>query len=250
MSKDSEKKVKKTTAKAPTKKKSSKKAEPVDTSAQVVKPGFKAYVAAIWQLSMLWIKSHKLKAVAIAFIVVVVAGGLFVLFRPGQQPLTHDEIVIRVNKELSIQGDGNPVVLTVEDKNKATQPFLQQAENGDKVLLYYKAKKAILYRPSEKRIVHQGAYTPPDAKVFIRKGTDDEQTVTTVKDKLSTVEDISLVSEDISPKKDYKDIFIVHVTDRYDDKVQELSETLDAEVIRLPAGETFPDADILVIVGN
>lgn len=250
MSKDSEKKVKKTSVKASTKKKSSKKAEPADTSTQVVKPGLKAYVAAVWQLSIQWVKSHKRKAAIVACITLVAVGGLFVLLRPEQRPPTHDEIVIQVNSELSIQGDGNPVVLTVEDKNKATQPFLQQAENGDKVLLYYKAKQAILYRPSEKRIVHQGAYTPPDAKVFIRKGTNEEQPVTTVKDKLNAVKDISLVSEDTSPKKDYKNILIVHVTDRYDDKVRELSETLGAEVVRLPAGETFPDADILVIVGN
>lgn len=223
---------------------------PPATPKQEVKPGFWVYLKAIRQLIFAWAKAHKYKSLGIILLTFLVLGGLFIMFRPGQSPPTNDEIVIQVNKEQQIQGDGNPVILTVEDKTKATQPFLQQAENGDKVLLYYKAKKSILYRPSEKRIVHQGAYTPPEAKVFIRKGTNESRPVDQVKDTLETVEDITLASEDASQRNDYKGVTIVHVTDRYDEKVQELASALNAQVVRMPAGESFPDADILIIVGN
>lgn len=225
-------------------------AKVTDPLPQEAKPNFWAYLKATMQLLITWVKAHKRTSLLLAVVVLAVAAGLFWVLRPGQEPLTHDEIVIQINKELSIQGDGNPVILTVEDKNKATQPFLQQAVNGDKVLLYYKAKRAVLYRPSEKRVVHQGTYTPPDAKVFIRKGTAENSPVESVKNALKSVSDITIASEDMATKTDYQGTVIVHVTDRYDEKVRELSDKLQAKIVRMPAGESFPDADIMILVGN
>jgi hypothetical protein len=39
-----------------------------------------------------------------------------------------------------------------QDKLK-DQPFFARAQNGDKVIIYTQNKKAILYRPSENRII-------------------------------------------------------------------------------------------------
>lgn len=211
-----------------------------------LKDYLRATLSVIWQ----WIRSHKLRFLAGIIIAGLLIGASVWLLWPSPRALTNDEIVTRINKELSIQGDGNPAILTVEDKTKASQPFLQGAENGDKVVLYYKAKKSVLYRPSEKRIVHQGVYTPPDAKVFIRRGTENVGKVGEIESKLDKLQDISIVSRDESVKRDYSGVTIVNVTDRYDEKVRELEQLFNTKVVRLPSGESFPEADILIIVGN
>jgi len=47
-----------------------------------------------------------------------------------------------------------PTLATVADVEKLKeQPFFSNAQNGDKVLFYNKAQKAILYRPSENKII-------------------------------------------------------------------------------------------------
>lgn len=48
-----------------------------------------------------------------------------------------------------------PVVREVEEvESLAKQPFYAQAQIGDRVLLYTKAKRAYLYRPSAKKVVN------------------------------------------------------------------------------------------------
>lgn len=59
---------------------------------------------------------------------------------------------------LIVLPDEQPTLATVSDATtlKASQPFFAQAENGDKVLIYSVAKKAILYRPSLHKIIEVG----------------------------------------------------------------------------------------------
>jgi hypothetical protein len=51
------------------------------------------------------------------------------------------------------QGE-TPTVATVTDASKLKeQLFFGSAQNGDRVLIYAKAQKAVLYRPSSKKVV-------------------------------------------------------------------------------------------------
>lgn len=69
-----------------------------------------------------------------------------------------DKLVSEVGKLIALPTDEKPTVATVTEVDKVKdQPFFKNAKNGDKVLIYTNAKKAILYRPSEKKIVEVGA---------------------------------------------------------------------------------------------
>lgn len=81
-------------------------------------------------------------------------------FSKGQQQvLTEiDVLVSEVGKLISLPSDEKPTVATITDIEKLKdQAFFVNAKNDDKVLIYTNAKKAILYRPSEKRIIEVGA---------------------------------------------------------------------------------------------
>src|SRR5258708_1604387 len=67
-------------------------------------------------------------------------------------------LISQVGKLIDLPKDETPTIATITDISKLKdQPFFANAKNGDKVLIYTNAKKAILYRPSENRIIEVGA---------------------------------------------------------------------------------------------
>lgn len=71
-----------------------------------------------------------------------------------------------VQKQIPLPKNEEPMIATVDDKTKLQeQEFFQQAENGDKVLMYKQAKKAFLYRPSTDTVIAEAPleYDDPNA---------------------------------------------------------------------------------------
>jgi hypothetical protein len=69
-----------------------------------------------------------------------------------------DALIADVGKLIALPTDEKPTVATITDVDKLKdQPFFKNAKNGDKVLIYTTANKAILYRPSENRIIEVGS---------------------------------------------------------------------------------------------
>jgi len=66
------------------------------------------------------------------------------------------ELTAKVGKIFALP-DETPTIATVTDKERLSgQKFFEKAENGDKVLLFAESKQAILYRPSENKIIQVG----------------------------------------------------------------------------------------------
>ncbi len=65
-----------------------------------------------------------------------------------------DKIIKEVGALLVLPNNETPTIATVTDLSKlAGQPFFANAKLGDIVLIYSKAQKAILYDPSQNKIV-------------------------------------------------------------------------------------------------
>jgi len=63
-------------------------------------------------------------------------------------------ITERIGKFMELPQGEEPTLATVSDQEKLKgQQFFANAKNGDKVLVYPKAKKAILFRPSSGKII-------------------------------------------------------------------------------------------------
>ncbi|MBX4206365.1 hypothetical protein KW784_01075 [Candidatus Parcubacteria bacterium] len=64
------------------------------------------------------------------------------------------QIVGAVGEHLLLPEGEEPELLTVSDLSQvAGQPFFANALVGDKVLVYKQASKAVLWRPSEKKVI-------------------------------------------------------------------------------------------------
>jgi len=117
-------------------------------------------------------KSHKKRVGLIVLIVVILAllgvGGYLIynkiqdqnakierLSDPQQAAKDEATRVKDLVAELAdIPTDETPTIATVNDASKLQgQAFFAKAQNGDKVLIFTKAKKAYLYRPSTNKLI-------------------------------------------------------------------------------------------------
>ena len=73
-------------------------------------------------------------------------------------------VVEKVGKIVELPANETPSIATVSDVNKLSgQEFFSKAQNGDVVLIYPKAQKAYLYRPTTDKLIEVAFYTAPIA---------------------------------------------------------------------------------------
>lgn len=177
-------------------------------------------------------------------------GGYWYLVVQAQDVARQEKTLIAaVSKLVVLPVDEVPAVSTVVDEKKVDQEFLRNAKKGDKVLLYFQAGRAVVYRPSTQQIVNVGPLETPKPRVFLRSGSQ-ENRLDNVADRLAQSPDFAVASRDESPKKDYQKTLVVDIAGNRPDIARRLAQLLNATVVPLPENESKPDADMLVIVGG
>lgn len=172
------------------------------------------------------------------------------------------ELIDIVGKLMVLPTGEMPTIATVDDPSKLKdQPFFASAKKGDRVLLYTQAKKIILYRPDENKIIDvsvvslgtsSATLTAPVPTSFILwNGTTTVGfTKTYTKKLVSLVSTATVVDTDNAKKNDYPTSVLVDLTGKKPDEVKAIGSTLGIAVASLPDGETKPTgADFLIILG-
>lgn len=110
-------------------------------------------------------KKNKPVWLIIVILLIVVGVGMFAFIQykkaqtltdnPSQaEKLEVQALVTKVSAFISLPEEEVPTVATVSDYTKLQdQQFFTKSQNGDKVLLYTRAKKAYLYRPSTNKLI-------------------------------------------------------------------------------------------------
>lgn len=179
-----------------------------------------------------------------------------------------DENLVKTVGELMFLPNEAPTIATVTDREKlAKQPFFAQAENGDKVIIYTQAKKAILYRPSQKKIVDVAPLIT-EADVAAQN----TQTTTAVAEKVTvtllngsakagitnTIDDqlikkypnLTISAKKAATKTNYAQTIVVDLTGKNTQLAAQIAADLSGTVNALPDTEPKPNTDIVVLVGN
>jgi hypothetical protein len=188
-----------------------------------------------------------------------------------------DVLVEEIGSIIALPTGEVPTIATVSDKTKLSdQAFFRKAENGDKVLIYANAKRAILYRPSMKKIIDvttidlgnsesavarvQGAdttatpsATPTNApiRVVIYNGTKVAGLAARAQSSLHSLDSQIQVAGKTNSSLDYEESLVIDLKGSNKAKVEELAKEFKGSVGVLPEGESVPSsADILLILGS
>lgn len=182
-------------------------------------------------------------------------------------------IIDKVGQLIQLPKSEKPTVATVSDITKlADQPFFANAKNGDQVLIYSVAKKAVLYRPSENKIIevapiNLGLSSPNSEsatakvsptvvqaqyKVEVLNGTLTPGLATQTQQKIeSNLSNYNVTVKADASKSDYSETIVVNVSGVSKSAAEKLAGVLNANVQSLPDGETVKSGvDLLVILGS
>jgi len=179
-----------------------------------------------------------------------------------------------------------PTIATVTDKaSLPEQQFFRNAENGDVVLIYLEAQKAILYRPSLKKIVEMAPVfvqseqdgevpgltvgspsqpspssapeveevtpAPITAQIVLLNGSQTSGVTLGVQQQLlETFPELQILDRISAAQSDYDQTLVIDLSGNNAADAQRLAELLDASLGTLSESERRPEADIVILIGN
>lgn len=171
---------------------------------------------------------------------------------------TNKTLLDKLGKILQLPTGEEPQIASVSDKTKlANDPFFKDAENGDSLIIYSKARRIIIYRESVNKVINQGPFTintQGKVKIAILNATTNSGVVDRAKqaitDKLGS--DLGTIdTSGIAKNKDYKKNQVIDLTGgKRIAEAKKISDAISGEVkTEVPTGETLPqDTEVLVIV--
>ena len=228
---------------------------------------------------------------------VIVVGGSFLLWQNYQlkasasenvvenvenqnnELLSEDDIlalVTKISKHIMLPVNEEPTIATIVDAEQLSQDqaFYSNVKDGDKVLIYMNAQKALIYRESEDLLINVGPVYTNESKeessteeileesvieqseepiiIEIRNGSKTAGVAGDLKIKLSENEYYNIIDIGDANEKTYEGYTIINLTTGNKDLQLNslLSDMGVAEVdTELPEGIEETEAEILIIIG-
>lgn len=227
----------------------------------------------------------------------ILAGAWYTMSRPSHDmpraqlgsssPISEINLLVRQISRLMLLPEGEtPVVGTITNASalSKTQPFFKDASDGDKVLVYSQAQKAILYSPSRGILINVGPIfsdttflnsstqqqTPSISQpavtkesplpstatapltLVVRNGSKTPGLAIKVADSLAQEDKLyKVVATEAAARKDYVGNTIILLDSAFRTTAEALAYKLSARITtNLPAGEKLNNASALVILGN
>ncbi len=184
------------------------------------------------------------------------------------------KVVTKIGQLMELPVGEEPAMATVADKDKLQgEKFFELAQNGDKVLIYEKSQKAILYRPTTNKIVDVSriganpevagaATTNPEAikadeaqqspaTIALYNGTTKVGLTTTFATSIKDQQDVKVTIKDEAVKKDYAASVVVDLSGQNSQTADQLAQKLGVtKTTTMPEGEPKPTTDIAIILGQ
>ncbi len=175
--------------------------------------------------------------------------------------LSREGLVARVGRLTELPAGEQPMVYTVTDQARLSQPFLKNAKTGDQVLIYQQAGRAIVYRTSTDKVVAIGPLTGAQSitqstdvsaqpSIALYNGSQTAGVTSNFEQKLTSLGPLQVVMREKAARSDYARSQVIDVGGTKSDMAKKIAVLIDADVVALPASETAPQADILIIIGN
>lgn len=179
------------------------------------------------------------------------------------------QLLSKIGRHIELPIGEEPTVATVSDITKLSgQTFFARAKNGDRVIIYTRAKKAILYRPEIDKIIEVGPVNMDNSgnsqvagattssqpiKIALYNGTTTVGLTKRVEASLLKVAslNIEVISKENASKDNYAESIVIDLTGKNGNVAKQLATYVKGDVGSLPKQEIEPKgADILIILGQ